>query len=58
MKKVYINPKTTVTTIELRNSLLTLSLQDTGTKANSSTTVLTREDNSWDIWGQGDYEED
>lgn len=60
MKKTYFSPVTKVTKIQLSNMLLTLSTSEksaviTGGKVD----LQSREDNgAWDIWGQGDYEED
>ncbi len=55
MKKTYMKPTTKVVKIHINSSImLTLS---NATKANSSATVESREDNSWDIWGTGDYED-
>lgn len=60
MKKTYFSPVTKVTKIQLSNMLLTLSTSETYAKTNAGTVDLqSREDNgAWDIWGQGDYEED
>ena len=60
MKKTYFSPVTKVTKIQLSNMLLTLSTSETSAKTNAGTVDLqSREDNNaWDIWGQGDYEED
>jgi len=59
MKKTYFSPVTKVTKVQLSNMLLTLSTSEkpadiTGGKVD----LQSREDNAWDIWGNGDYEED
>ena len=56
-KKIYIEPKTKMTVVQL-SGMLALSMIGDGKTANKSGEVLSREDNAWDIWGQGDYEED
>ena len=61
MKKTYFSPVTKVTKIQLSNMLLELSTSETFAKTNAGGTVdlQSREDNgAWDIWGNGDYEED
>jgi len=61
MKKTYIIPITNVVTIRT-NQMLALSAV-IGSTANSSgddngVTMGARDNNSWDIWGDGDYDED
>jgi len=60
MKKTYFSPVTKVTKIQLSNMLLTLSTSETSAVITGGKVNLeSREDNdAWDIWGQGDYEED
>ena len=59
MKKTYFSPVTKVTKIQLSNMLLELSSMSFNEKNGKKGTVLSRENNdAWDIWGQGDYEED
>lgn len=59
MKKTYFSPVTKVTKIQLSNMLLTLSTSETSAVITDGKVDLqSREDNAWDIWGQGDYEED
>ena len=59
--KTYIQPTTKVVMIQHVN-FIAQSLGLKGTAASTSGTdynkALGREDNSWDIWGSGDYEED
>lgn len=57
-KKIYIEPKTKMTVVQL-SRMLALSMIGDGKTATKSGEVLSRENNdAWDIWGQGDYEED
>lgn len=60
MKKTYFSPVTKVTKIQLSNMLLTLSTSENSAVITGGKVDLqSREDNgAWDIWGQGDYEED
>ena len=54
-KKIYIEPKTKMTVVQL-SGMLALSMIDDGKMANKGGEVLSREDNAWDIWG--DEEDD
>jgi len=60
MKKTYFSPVTKVTKIQLSNMLLNLSTSEKAAAITDGKVDLqSREDNgAWDIWGQGDYEED
>ncbi len=60
MKKTYFSPVTKVTKIQLSNMLLTLSTsENSAVITDGKVNLQSREDNgAWDIWGQGDYEED
>lgn len=60
MKKTYFSPVTKVTKIQLSNMLLTLSTsENSAVITDGKVNLESREDNgAWDIWGQGDYEED
>lgn len=60
MKKTYFSPVTKVTKIQLSNMLLTLSTSEkSAVITDGKVNLESREDNgAWDIWGQGDYEED
>ena len=56
---IYISPATKVTKVQLSQSLLTLSTTETAAVVKQDGTVdLEARDNSWDIWGDGDYDED
>jgi len=60
MKKTYFSPVTKVTKIQLSNMLLNLSTSEKAAVITDGKVDLqSRENNdAWDIWGQGDYEED
>lgn len=66
MKKIYINPKTTIVTVNCRASLLLSGSANItggvnvtyGGVATGTMTSDSRQDNSWDIWGTGDDFED
>ncbi len=60
--KTYIQPETIVVKVKTMQMMATSTLGIDATPANKVTDVndlLGREDNSWDIWGDGDvdYEE-
>lgn len=62
MKKTYISPDTKVTKVQIANMLLTLSATDKaaqlgGTSGAYTVDMESRENNSWDIWGNDDYED-
>ena len=58
MKKIYLQPKLVIVSVNIKSAILEGSLTKFG-----STTVSgdrggwAREDNSWNIWGSGDDEE-
>lgn len=56
-KKIYIEPKTKITVVQL-SGMLALSMIGEDKKATKSGEVLGRDDNAWDIWGTGDYDEE
>lgn len=60
MKKTYFSPVTKVTKIQLSNMLLNLSTsENSAVITDGKVNLQSREDNgAWDIWGNGDYEED
>ena len=59
MKKTYISPNTKVTKVQLSQSLLTLSTTDrSASVTDGKVTLESREDNSWDIWGGDDYDDE
>ena len=59
MKKTYLSPATKVTKVQLTNMLLTLSTSNKAANVDGGKVNMeSRNDNAWDIWGSGDYEED
>ena len=59
MKKRYSIPETKVVKIQTSKSLLTLSdVKLDPSKSVDAASVDSRQDNSWDIWGTGDYDEE
>ena len=57
MKKIYNSPVTRIVKLNAV-SMIALSKMEFNGGNGKSGTVLTREDNSWDIWGTGDDFED
>lgn len=55
MKKIYNQPTTKIVKLHSISGIM-LSMSG-ATKASSTAAVETHEDNSWDIWGTGDYED-
>lgn len=59
MKKTYISPDTKVTKVQLSQSLLTLSTTDrSASVTDGKVTLESRDNNSWDIWGGDDYDDE
>lgn len=59
MKKTYLSPATKVTKVQLTNMLLTLSTSEkSAVITDGKVNLQSREDNAWDIWGTGDYDEE
>ncbi|MBQ7572360.1 MAG: hypothetical protein IJT19_08995 [Bacteroidaceae bacterium] len=59
MKKTYISPNTKVTKVQLSQSLLTLSTTDrSASVTDGKVTLESRDNNSWDIWGGDDYDDE
>ena len=59
--KTYIQPETKVVVLNTVHVMAASPLGIDSSSANKVTNVgdlLGREDNSWDIWGNGDYDED
>lgn len=59
MKKTYLSPVTKVTKVQLTNMLLTLSTTNKpASVVGGKVDMESRNDNAWDIWGTGDYDEE
>ena len=59
MKKTYLSPATKVTKVQLTNMLLTLSTSNKAANVvDGKVNMESRNDNAWDIWGTGDYDEE
>lgn len=65
MKKRYISPNVLVVTFNTTHSLLTVSGGDTGTlninnsgSISTPTSVWSKEDNSWNVWGDDDFRDE
>ena len=56
MKKTYLTPSVNVTIVQF-TQMLADSLTKNATGADAGV-VLTKEDNSWDVWGDGDFRDE
>jgi len=57
MKKIYNQPTTVVVNVKCV-SMMALSKFDTAASTSAENGFMeSHEDNSWDIWGTGDYED-
>lgn len=57
MKKTYISPATEITKAQVLQMFLTLSTTERAAVVTDGKVDLnSRGDNSWDIWGNDDYE--
>ena len=56
--KTYIQPETKVVSIRMTQVMAASPAITLGSGKVNAASVDSREDNSWDIWGNGDYDED
>jgi hypothetical protein len=58
MKKIYNAPTTKTVVINVNKNVLTTTSIAVGTQSVNGSAALGREDNSWDIWGNNDLDEE
>ena len=58
MKKIYNAPTTKTVVISVNKNVLTTTSIAVGTQSVNGSAALGREDNSWDIWGNNDLDEE
>ena len=57
MKKIYLQPKLVIVSVNIKSAILEGSLTKFGSTVNGDRGGWARQDNSWNIWGGGDDEE-
>ena len=58
MKKTYSIPETKVVVIKTMNMMAASPAVTLGSGTVGAGSIESRQDNSWDIWGTGDYDEE